>query len=210
MHTEVTETDAEIQAREDSDAMNEVILAVDMRDRGTIGCAYYIAREEKLCLMEDIKMAGLDIIDNLKLHAQPTLILISTRSDESIEEHLAKDARGIDRGDEASKALPPFWLQFLTCSIKDDVFGSYILDSRASVEFNDAKAKDKLINLELSADEALNITFTTSGDDAVRGLAHDDRTSGSMGRQGRLLRLASWIDLDSKVTVCSRILYTMN
>lgn len=83
--------------------MNEVILAVDKRERGTIGCAYYIAREEKLCLMEDIKMAGLDIIDMLKIHAQPTLILISTRSDERLEEHLAKDARGIDRGDDASK-----------------------------------------------------------------------------------------------------------
>jgi DNA mismatch repair protein MSH5 len=101
---EVIETDAEIQAREDADEMNEVILAVDMRDR-TIGCAYYIAREEKLCLMEDIKMAGLDIIDMLKIHAQPTLILISTRSDERLEEHLAKDARGIDRGDDASKCL---------------------------------------------------------------------------------------------------------
>lgn len=82
--------------------MNEVILAVDMRERGTIGCAYYVTREEKLCLMEDIKMAGLEIVDTLKLHAQPSLIIISTRSDEKLEEHLAKDARGIDRG-EASK-----------------------------------------------------------------------------------------------------------
>lgn len=100
---EVIETDEEIQAREDADEMNEVILAVDMRERGTLGCAYYIAREEKLCLMEDIKMAGLEIIDTLKLHAQPTLVLVSTRSDERLEQHLAKDARGIERGDGASK-----------------------------------------------------------------------------------------------------------
>lgn len=101
----IREPDAEIQAREDSDAMNEVIMAVEMRDPGAIGCAYYIAREEKLCLMEDIKMAGLDIIDTLKLHAQPTFIIISTRSDEKLEDHLNKDARGIDRGDEASEFL---------------------------------------------------------------------------------------------------------
>ncbi len=107
VQAEIIETEDEIQAREDSDAMNEVILAIDMRDRGTIGCAYYVAREEKLCLMEDIKMAGLDIIDTLKLHAEPTLILISTRSDEKLEDHLAKDARGIDRGDEASKKPSP-------------------------------------------------------------------------------------------------------
>jgi DNA mismatch repair protein MSH5 len=89
--------------REDADAMNEIIMAVDLRDRGTIGCAYYVAREEKLCLMEDIKMGGLDIIDTLKIHVHPTVILISNRSDEKLEEHLNREARGIDRGDEASK-----------------------------------------------------------------------------------------------------------
>jgi DNA mismatch repair protein MSH5 len=96
------ETEADLQLREDSDAMNEIIMAVDMKERGTIGCAYYIAREEKLCLMEDIKMGGLGIIDTLKLHAQPTVVLISTRSDEVLEEYLSKEARGIDRGDDAS------------------------------------------------------------------------------------------------------------
>lgn len=92
-----------MEARENSDAMNEIIMAVDMRDKGTLGCAYYIAREEKLCLMEDIKMANLNVVETLKLHIQPTAILISTRSDEELEEHLGREARGIDRGDEASK-----------------------------------------------------------------------------------------------------------
>ncbi|CAL3963751.1 unnamed protein product [Diplocarpon coronariae] len=99
----VFETEAEIQAREDSDAINEVIMAVELKACGTIGCAYYLAREEKLCLMEDIEMAGLDIIDTLKLHIQPTVILISTRADEELENHLSKDARGIDRRDEESR-----------------------------------------------------------------------------------------------------------
>lgn len=77
-------------------------MAIDIKG-STIGCSYYVAREQKLCLMQDIQFGGLDIVDTLKLHAQPTRILISTRSDEKLEEHLAKDARGIDRGDEASK-----------------------------------------------------------------------------------------------------------
>jgi DNA mismatch repair protein MSH5 len=97
-----TETDADIRIREDTDAMNEVIMAVDIRERSTVGCAYYIAREEKLCLMEDIKMAGWETIDTLKLHAQPTIVLISTRSEEKLEEYLSREARGIHRGDEAS------------------------------------------------------------------------------------------------------------
>ena len=103
IQAENIESDGETQRREDADAMNEIIMAVDLRDRGTIGCAYYVAREEKLCLMEDIKMGGLDIIDTLKIHVQPTVILISNRSDEKLEEHLNSEARGIDRGEEASK-----------------------------------------------------------------------------------------------------------
>ena len=78
-------------------------MAVGMKERGSVGCAYYIAREEKLYLMEDIKYAGLEIIDMLKIHIQPTVILISTRCEETLEEHLGKEARRIDRDDDASK-----------------------------------------------------------------------------------------------------------
>lgn len=97
------ESEADIEARENQDAVNETIMAVDMRDRGTIGCAYYVAREQKMHLMEDIKLAGLDIIDTLKVHAQPTVIIINAKSDERLEDHLTPDARRIDRGEDASK-----------------------------------------------------------------------------------------------------------
>ena len=47
---------------EDADYLNEVIMAIDLRDRGTIGCCYYVAMEEKLYLMEDVKHGGLDVV----------------------------------------------------------------------------------------------------------------------------------------------------
>lgn len=47
----------------DIDALNEVIMAVDLRERGTVGCCYYIARDEKLCFMEDVKFGGVDVVD---------------------------------------------------------------------------------------------------------------------------------------------------
>jgi DNA mismatch repair protein MSH5 len=87
--------------------MDEIFMAIDMRDKGTIGCSYYVVREERLYVMQDIKTASLDVVDALKLHAQPTLILISTRSDEKLEEHLSQEARGIDRGEEASMLYVP-------------------------------------------------------------------------------------------------------
>lgn len=175
-------------------------MAIDLGNRGTIGCAYYIAREEKLCLMEDIKMAALDIVDTLKIHAQPTVILISTRSDEKLEEHLSREARGIDRGDEASEYLPLRIYSRLT-SMQDDVFGSYILDSRPSSEFNYENAKNKLVNLELSVDETPNIIFTTPGDDLTGKAGEGQIALAGLGRQGRLMRLAGWIDLESRLTV---------
>lgn len=102
--TSVEETEAEVQLREESDCINEAIMAIDMK-AGAIGCAYYVARDETLYLMQDIKSGVLDIVDTLKLHAQPTTIVISTRSEEKLEEHISKEARRIDRGGEESK--PP-------------------------------------------------------------------------------------------------------
>ncbi|KAI4125623.1 MAG: hypothetical protein LQ338_004150 [Usnochroma carphineum] len=54
---------ADIDEREEDDSMNEVIMAVDLRGRGTVGCAYYVAREEKLYMMEDIRFGGIEVIE---------------------------------------------------------------------------------------------------------------------------------------------------
>ncbi|TVY50120.1 MutS protein-like protein [Lachnellula occidentalis] len=187
------ETEAETQQREDADSMNEVIMAIDMKG-GTIGCSYYIAREEKLCMMQDIKYGGLDTVDTLKLHAQPTRILISTRSEERLEEHLSKDARGIDRGDEASVFFEAQNSSSrLTHCALDDVFGSYVLDSQQSIDFKFDSAKNKLVNLELGVDETPKVVFAVPGDDMTG-------EHGSTGRQGRLMRLGGWMDLDSVLT----------
>jgi DNA mismatch repair protein MSH5 len=48
---------------DDSDALNEVVLAVDLRERGTVGCAYYVARDEKLYFMEDAQLGGVETIE---------------------------------------------------------------------------------------------------------------------------------------------------
>ncbi|KAH7330304.1 muts domain V-domain-containing protein [Rhexocercosporidium sp. MPI-PUGE-AT-0058] len=173
--TEIYETEEEIEARENSDAVNEIIMAIELKNRGTIGCAYYSAREEKLYLMADIKMADLDMIETLKLHVQPTVILISNRSDEKLEDHLSKDARGIDRGDEAN-----------------DIYGSYILDARPTSEFSLEKAKFRLLRLDFKVDGQPQFALTTPAN-AMIGDAPDE-----MGRQ---MRLAGCIDLDSELTI---------
>jgi DNA mismatch repair protein MSH5 len=47
---------------EEADHLNEVIMAIELRDRGTVGCCYYVAMEEKLYLMEDAKHGGSEVV----------------------------------------------------------------------------------------------------------------------------------------------------
>jgi DNA mismatch repair protein MSH5 len=49
------------------DALAEVVMAVDMRERGSVGCCYYVAKEEKLYCIEDVKFGGVEVIDACKL-----------------------------------------------------------------------------------------------------------------------------------------------
>lgn len=65
----VNATDEGRESEEDFDAFNEVVMAVDMKSRGEIGCAYYLAREETLYFMEEVKSGSVDIIDGRKLAA---------------------------------------------------------------------------------------------------------------------------------------------
>jgi len=49
---------------ENDDSLIEIVAAFNVRDRGTVGCAYYVAREEKLYCMEDVKMGGIEVVDS--------------------------------------------------------------------------------------------------------------------------------------------------
>ncbi len=71
----------------------------------------------------------------------------------------------------------------------------YLLEVRPSLEFNYEGAKNKLVNLNLSPNGGPDIHFIVPGD----VLADDD---GGTRRQEHLLRLASWIDIESCLTVC--------
>lgn len=48
---------------DDDDTAQEVVMAVNVTDRGSVGCAYYVAREHKLYFMEDAQLGGADIVD---------------------------------------------------------------------------------------------------------------------------------------------------
>ena len=85
------------------------------------------------------------------------------------------------------------------------MFGSYVLDSRPSAEFQYEAAKGKLVNLDPSfeEDEDHRMQFCVPGDELLGNSDHiqDYEDQDTKGHQGRLLRLAGSIDLDSRVSV---------
>jgi DNA mismatch repair protein MSH5 len=67
---DTTETGTEFNDRDEMRSLfgeeitpDEVFMAVDVRERSTVGCAYYVAREEKLYMMQDCKFGDLTTVD---------------------------------------------------------------------------------------------------------------------------------------------------
>ncbi|CAK45383.1 mutS protein msh5 [Aspergillus niger] len=53
------------------DELEQVVVAVDVRDSGTVGCSYYSALEEKLYLLGDLRYSTKEIIDSYTLSYVP-------------------------------------------------------------------------------------------------------------------------------------------
>jgi DNA mismatch repair protein MSH5 len=45
------------------ESSDHIIMALDIKDRGSIGCAYYVARDERLFCMEDVPKGGIDVVE---------------------------------------------------------------------------------------------------------------------------------------------------
>ncbi|KAI9713851.1 MAG: MutS protein msh5 [Bogoriella megaspora] len=169
----------------DEDALNEVVMAVDMRERASVGCAYYVARDEKLYLMEDVKLGTVDVIDSLKLFVEPTVVLISTRADDAIVNLLDPEAHAgsLARGNDGQFRLP------------------YLLDIRPSGEFSYEGAKNKLLSLNLGGANNARMSLLVPGDLQTGDGVIDADDVYSSGGQNRLMQLGCWINMDSKVTI---------
>ncbi len=186
------------------DTLNEIIMAVDMTPRGTIGCCYYIAREEKLYFMEDIQIGDVDIVSTrvfgpneykqlfvntilVRTSVEPTVVLLSAKVDDAVIDSFDP---GMNGSESASGDNDPFRLPFL-------------LENRPPSEFYYEAAKSKLMTLNLGEDSGPQVRFCVPGDH-LNGL-EEDRVHGS---QGLLLRLAGMVDMESRVTVCIGKLHT--
>jgi DNA mismatch repair protein MSH5 len=57
------EQSAAVDEDNTDETLDNVIMAIDMKEHGTVGCAYYVAREERLFCMEDIVHGGIDTVE---------------------------------------------------------------------------------------------------------------------------------------------------
>ncbi|MCJ1281630.1 MutS protein msh5 [Xylographa opegraphella] len=179
------EGDGAINAREEDDALNEIVMALELRSRDTVGCSYYVAREEKLYLMSDMKICGLEIVESLKLYAKPTIVLISVRIDERVHdlldpEHTIGTSNHLE---EHQFSLP------------------YIVDLRPSTEFQYEAGKRKLVEFQSAREDHSNASLLVPGDDGAFMGHGEAYAAGYTNRQGKLLRLSGRLDLESQLSV---------
>lgn len=182
----------------EDDTLHEIIMAVNLAPRGTVGCCYYVAEEEKLFFMEDIELGNIDVVDScergpvakrtcsnrveVKLFIDPAVILLSTNVEDNVIDCFDPEARSRDStsGDNDQFRLP------------------YLLEIRPPGDFSYDAAKSRLANLNLGNASDSRINFNIPGE----LFSNDNNDPGSKsGHPGQLLRLAGWIDMESRVTV---------
>lgn len=94
--------DATVGTASDEEAglpyLSESILAIDVKDRSTLGCSVFCTTDGVLKIGADISMAGEDVVEQFLSYAQPTTILVSRRVPESTFAFIEKHAGRIIKG----------------------------------------------------------------------------------------------------------------
>ncbi|KAF6827265.1 DNA mismatch repair protein [Colletotrichum musicola] len=78
---------------------SEVIMAINIKGKGSLGCAYYEFAKNQLSLLHDMPSADLHhIFDVLLVHVEPTVVLLPMKMpDEAVkffEEHMPAISNG--------------------------------------------------------------------------------------------------------------------
>ncbi|KAI5309465.1 MutS protein msh5 [Ascosphaera atra] len=98
------------EVQDDSTFDNEaqIVMAIDIKSKDTVGCCYYVSDEQTLYLLEDITSGGNDMVEKLKVDINPTVVLISTRADQSPTSYPSGDRSDLETetGDGAKFFVP--------------------------------------------------------------------------------------------------------
>ncbi|RDH18348.1 DNA mismatch repair protein Msh5 [Aspergillus niger ATCC 13496] len=161
------------------DELEQVVVAVDVRDSGTVGCSYYSALEEKLYLLGDLRYSTKEIIDSLVLQTKPTVLLISPR----VDLNNLQERPWSERNSDTLSYVP------------------YQLEVRPSQEFNFSNAKNRLIALDLSSRHEHRIKFLVPHSGLVDGEQMDAENLDLTLQEGKLLNVYGSVDMENTVTI---------
>nr|ABH09702.1 MSH5-like protein [Talaromyces marneffei] len=160
------------------DDLGEVVMGIDIKEEGTVGCCFYIAREERLSILSDVQFGGKDFIDTLKVEINPTTILTSTRAEEATMNDIRQFAL-----DNALR-LP------------------YRIDVRPIQEYSVDGAKAKLAELEIFQQEEDLAQFLVPGDGLTQQAEEViAENAGFSFEKGKLLRLGGIVDIENSVSL---------
>lgn len=72
------------------DGGNNITLALDMKADGALGCAYFSGDNGTLLLFQQVASADMTWVDQLLLHAQPTVVLLPARAPENLVQNVER------------------------------------------------------------------------------------------------------------------------
>lgn len=85
----------------------DTIMAIDMRENSTLGCAIFSTNDSCLSVGQDFVLADSDLLEHLLVYAQPTVVIISTRPSERLKLIIDSNAKLASQGS-SSKHSPVF------------------------------------------------------------------------------------------------------
>ncbi|KAF4332583.1 DNA mismatch repair MSH5 [Fusarium beomiforme] len=168
---------ANIRARSSSEPIqHEVVMAIDLKENSTIGCAYFSTTDGVLHISEDIASASLDIAEQFLIHGQPTSLLVSARAPASFRDHLEN------------------------ITTPEGALGGVIFRGLQSSEFSTETAHERLFGLDSHILSSTGIVFSTGVEDdateeSIPGLSQPE------SHAFRELRYGGCINMNSQVSV---------
>ncbi|TLS27399.1 hypothetical protein PpBr36_05125 [Pyricularia pennisetigena] len=158
-----------------SDSSNDVTLALELQSNGAFGSAFYSAMEESLSIQQDT-MAGIELVETVLLHVQPTTVVVPNRASDELVTYLERRAHDVQGNSGAN--------------------GAYVFHSTGSSEFNYQTAIEKLTKLKLNCCSHQSLVMDMAGDSTLDA---DVSGLGFGSRQGSL-RLGSQINFSSRIS----------
>lgn len=176
----------------------EVIMAMDMKENGSMSCAYLSTAHGVLYLSEDITKADNDTAEQFIIHVQPTTVLASARAPERFLMFLEQQAACSTSGINHSMAHYAIYSSFIGN-------GGFILRHMQSSDFSIESATERLVNLAVDTAKAIFTTGINEGQIGVKD------TGGNASHQDsqifRTMRCGASINLNSHISVCLTYAY---